>query len=107
MSRKSKEHGFVYLITDETDRVKIGVSKNAERRLIQFRTSNPSVKLFGKIPCRCYDLESFLHKELAQYNVGGEWFSPSDEVILKVFNLVYAHGQEYEAFYIITGNTLM
>ena len=36
MSRKSKEHGFVYLITDETDRVKSGFPKTRSVDLSSF-----------------------------------------------------------------------
>ncbi len=100
-----EKDGFVYLMTDNQDRVKIGTSINIMTRYRALKISNPDLKIFGKIPTRKYiSLETFLHQQLAKHNVGGEWFSPADEVITKVFNIILLNGQRFGAFYVVTGN---
>lgn len=64
----------VYLIRDESDRVKIGVATDPKARLAQLQTGNPE-KL--ELLATCHGGEPFerkLHTRYAASRVQGEWF---------------------------------
>ncbi|WP_395393097.1 GIY-YIG nuclease family protein [Novosphingobium sp. BL-8A] len=72
--------GNIYLLgTGEPLAVKIGFTKQDPRaRLKQLQTGNPArLKLLGWYPGTLKD-ERELHKRLAAYNIGGEWFRLDD-----------------------------
>lgn len=69
------------------DKVKIGVSISPEDRLQQIKTSNPDAVLLGYIPT-VNGIESQIHSELAEWNVGGEWFAWRGEVREKIEALI-------------------
>ena len=98
-----EQDGFVYLMKDNRNRVKIGVATDVKKRFDNLKISNPDLEIYGKIPTKKYkSLETFIHKTLKEKNVGGEWFSPEDEIILSVFQIILNHGHKFEAYYIIT-----
>jgi len=106
MRKNDTKNGFVYIFTDGHDRVKIGVTADVVGRYNNLKIANPSINLFGKIPSKCYALEKFLHNSLKDHNIGGEWFAPESDVILKIFNLISESGHLYDALYVVTGNAL-
>jgi hypothetical protein len=67
--------GDVYFIEAVgADRVKIGVSRNVEQRFSQLAASFPGpLKLLGKVTGG-RAREGSLHRRLANFHIGGEWF---------------------------------
>ena len=75
---------FVYFIKNtETNRFKIGRTKNVEERLCQLQTGNDCpLVLYKIIPSEnSAELETSLHNKFADYHIRGEWFSISEEQI--------------------------
>jgi len=70
--------GYLYFLTDG-DYVKIGVSKNVNKRISELNTSSAKeIKLIAKycLP-NPYSVEAILHQLLKRYRVNGEWFDIS------------------------------
>ena len=75
---------FVYFIKNtETNRFKIGRTKNVEERLCQLQTGNDCpLVLYKIIPSEnSAELETSLHNKFADYHIRGEWFSISEEQV--------------------------
>lgn len=70
---------YVYAIQDtETKRVKLGISRDPERRLMQLQTGSSSkLELLAyKRAFNGFGDESEMHSKASEYHVRGEWFSP-------------------------------
>lgn len=82
--RKSGEVA-VYFIQQETDGpIKIGASRNVEARVKTLRTgSHVALNLLG-VTAGGFDLERALHHELSDFQLEGEWFSPTPEVFAAI-----------------------
>lgn len=67
---------FVYFIRLKgTGFLKIGKSKNPQRRLESLRTANPlECELVGSIPERGLNTELNFHSRFVDYHFRGEWF---------------------------------
>jgi len=70
---------FLYVIGNNTNRQKIGFSKDVSKRLKQLQTGNPD-ELFVhyKIECstdKTRQLEKKIHLELSYKRLSGEWFN--------------------------------
>lgn len=61
---------FTYVMSFDNDRIKIGESTDPERRLRDFRTSNPDIKLIGILDVP----ETVAHEDLKNFRTTGEWF---------------------------------
>jgi len=76
------EHEYVYLILHEHGYVKIGKAKDPYSRFNSIKTGSPyNLRLWKVARCFKYTtyldhghLEDYLHSELEEYNVRGEWF---------------------------------
>lgn len=77
--------GFVYFIqADYQGPIKIGWSQDVQRRLKQLQTARlETLRILGTKPGVLGD-ESRLHRDLAAYRLGGEWFLPSPLVMSHV-----------------------
>ena len=74
--------GFVYIILDaNTKWIKIGRTKNIERRIKNLRNANLCLSLyqFKKVK-NYYEAETYLHQKFSNKNIEGEWFSISPEL---------------------------
>jgi len=75
--------------------IKIGVSKNIEKRLVALQTGSPFklivVRLIDKIP---FLLEKELHDQLSGYRLHGEWFK--EDVLAFIDNRIDAILQKFE-----------
>lgn len=84
---------FIRRKGDQTGPIKIGFAKSLDRRLKEFATATPEgFDVIAAIDCG-RGVERQLHKDLADYCVGGEWFAPSIDVMVaieKVKNGSYA-----------------
>lgn len=72
--------------------VKIGIAQEPKKRLSQLQTGHPSkLSLFWKkkfVSRRdAFSAEKFVHGELSNKRVGGEWFSVSDREALEIAEL--------------------
>lgn len=73
---------FVYFIgnTQLRDRVKIGVAKDPETRLLRLQTGSPvSLQLLAVMPGDA-DTEAALHRRFAGRRMKGEWFRRNEEI---------------------------
>lgn len=83
---------MVYIISDGT-RVKIGWSRDPQKRLKQLQTGNPSILKLIKV----YDVlrvkERYLHKNLMLYKTrhNGEWFDISAALIVDILDSLLEH----------------
>lgn len=68
---------FVYLIEDETGRVKIGFAKNLTQRLKQHKTSNPEKLIIIAYYSTYYysQIETALKRKYSYLKCEGEWFT--------------------------------
>lgn len=71
---------FVYFVERADGCIKIGVTRNMERRLNELRTgSNKELKVVAKFPfsskLQAYEMEKQLHKRFAKFRQEGEWFN--------------------------------
>ena len=71
---------LVYFIQESTGLVKIGLTKNIEKRLKTYETHNPhTLKLLKIIRCanlkEAQRLERSLHKKFSEFKINGEWFA--------------------------------
>lgn len=78
--------GYIYVIGNDTNRQKIGISRDVEKRLKTLQTGNPDkLKIHYKIECpyeKTRKLEKKIHTELNYKKLKGEWFNMTpDEAI--------------------------
>ncbi|MCL2310868.1 MAG: GIY-YIG nuclease family protein [Firmicutes bacterium] len=75
-AQKKKQRGEVYFIYDpDNKRIKIGRSINSKRRLKQFQTANPNLKLLKIIKTNDMNsLEKHYHEKFKEYRREREWF---------------------------------
>lgn len=78
----------LYIIENQNNDVKIGVSKDPHKRIRQLENQS-GYKIINKTITEPFDrflsVESFLHKEYSIYRKQGEWFSINySEAILKL-----------------------
>ena len=77
---------YVYFISSGKGKkapIKIGVSKNIDKRIDELQTGNPNkLHLLSAIECtsikRAYNLEGYLHHKLRRFRLVGEWFRRED-----------------------------
>lgn len=83
--RRAETSASVYFIQQGTDGpVKIGATRNIEKRIKTLQTgSHIPLTVLGVVPGG-FELESDLHQELMDYQLEGEWFSPTPEVMAVV-----------------------
>lgn len=86
------EEGFVYIMRDKPNRVKVGCSNDPMRRQRQLQTGNVDVELFHWFPpsepfLKKYEAEKMAHRALqatpgllciVRFGRFTEWFEPSD-----------------------------
>lgn len=86
---KASDTGFVYCIRDGYKRaVKIGFSKNPNRRLNQLQTASATLlELCGQISTT-QSYERHLQRLFADRSIFGEWFDDKDESISSMFKMM-------------------
>lgn len=66
--------GYVYFI-ENNGLVKIGCTKDIDRRLREFKTTMPFMRVLSvERVCNMYRIEKYYHKLFAHKRVAGEWF---------------------------------
>lgn len=75
---------YLYVIGNDTNRQKIGISKDVDKRLKNLQTGNPDkLTIHYKIECptikHTLKLEKKIHSELSYKRLSGEWFNMTVE----------------------------
>jgi len=95
--RKSSFEVFTYLMEDTRNgMIKIGKSKNPERREKTLQSEAPSVEMRIAVPTES-DFESELHGEFDHLRRRGEWFEMSSSEIKAVIERLLSHGDSDRA----------
>ena len=70
-------NGFIYVMTDSSKSVKVGISKTPDLRLKQLKTGNSTISMVftSKEVGNSKTIESAVHAALSNHSIGGEWFS--------------------------------
>lgn len=87
---------YVYIISNNQDAIKVGVSKHPEKRLHQLATGNPNkltlvfTEEFNCTRNHLLKIEKLIHKELNRLATEhvGEWFKISEENLEQVKNTI-------------------
>lgn len=75
------DNELYFILEAQSNSIKIGVSKDVEKRLSQLQTSNAfPLLLIGRMQNRI-DLEKNLHEKFKKYRLKGEWFSTNVSLI--------------------------
>jgi hypothetical protein len=83
---------FTYLMEDTRNGlIKIGKSKNPERREKTLQSEVPSVELRIAVPTES-DFESELHREFDHFRRRGEWFALTSAEVKTLIERLLAHG---------------
>lgn len=94
----------MYIISNNQDAIKVGISKQPKKRLKQLQTSNPnrlSLVFTEEFECSCNRLlkiEKMVHKELCSISKErvGEWFKVNNEDIERIKNVIIWNRIRYE-----------
>ena len=78
-----EKDGFVYIMYDDTNlNIKIGKTKNVEKRLGSLRCANPNLKLYGYMKCKNHSkVENLLHKHFKTKRISGEFFLVNPKIV--------------------------
>lgn len=81
-----KKNGYVYIIYDKScGLVKIGRTKDINKRVVSLSCGNVSLSLYGYLACEnCYRAENYLHKYFELYKYKREWFKISPKKVFEV-----------------------
>lgn len=83
----SMDNGFVYIATDITGLYKIGMTNDIVSRFSSMKTSNTTLKLIDYFYSEKHkELEMYLHNQLKEFNIQGEWFNVEYDTIIKLIN---------------------
>lgn len=88
---------YVYFIQSGRSKkppVKVGVAMNIKRRLNALQTANPEkLTIIASIKCEnraeAYNIESYLHNELKNRSIRGEWFATCMRRVDKIMKKWY------------------
>ncbi len=101
MKEDGEPESFVYFIqAGRKGPIKIGVAKDPSARFFDIQAACPlKLKIIGVMPGkRC--LEADLHRRFRPQRLRGEWFHPSDELILFARQHPYVHKGRMKTIYI-------
>lgn len=88
--QKEKEPFMLYAITDGAT-VKLGYSREVDKRLKELQTANPNVltclwqRFAGEWQQQARNNEAWMHKHCKEHHIRGEWFSLSVMECLESF----------------------
>lgn len=89
---------YIYVIESDNGSVKIGFSKNPEKRVKSLQTGHDTkLKVVYKheVPCdRARMVESYIHRENNYRRMKGEWFNMSvDDAIAEIKIVMMKYGE--------------
>jgi len=84
---------YLYILKDDRDNYKIGISRNPFLREGEIKTHNPTAKLLfyrgyigGNVSQKTRDDEKILHNKFQNKRLWGEWFKLNKRDITKIWN---------------------
>jgi hypothetical protein len=83
---KHARGGMVYFIKRSDGKIKIGTSKDANKRLLQLQDAAGGELLLVKTIDGNTSMKSYLQRKFAISKHYGDWFNPSDELIALIEN---------------------
>lgn len=101
---KYPEYAYVYIISDNNGYIKIGISKDPEKRLKQLQTGYPTkLKILFTEEFYCkrnhlLKIESLIHKKVKDIatRVNGEWFEISQDKLQEIKDTIIICRIQYE-----------
>ena len=96
---------YVYIIANDKDYIKVGISKDPNKRVKQLQTGNPNkLKLLFTEEFECkrdhlLKIEKLIHKSLSPYKEDcmGEWFKIDMSKLQEIKNIIVIHRIQYDA----------
>lgn len=93
---KPKELAYVYIISDNNDHIKVGISKDPEKRLKQLQTGQPNelrILFTEEFYCKrshLLKIENLIHKQIRTLipNISGEWFTILPDNLNEIQNII-------------------
>ena len=94
---------YIYVMVNEIDKIKIGITKNIHQRYSTLCGSNSQGVAITSVYCSpatyLYSLEKIMHQKYAKYRITGtEWFYGDDltyEEVVKELEGIF-HSESYE-----------
>lgn len=95
---------YMYIIADQENHIKVGISKDPNKRLLQLQTGHPTklqLLYTEKFECKrshLLKIEALVHKKISSKyrHATGEWFEATPEQIEDIKNIIIIHRIEYE-----------
>lgn len=82
----------IYVVENEHNEVRIGISQHASRRIKSLSKQGgfKAVNVYITKACsNSYEIKHLIHKELESYRIDGEWFRISFEDTVKLVNEIF------------------
>lgn len=92
---QKESNGYLYVIRNEENIWKIGISEDVTSRISNLQTASPSkLTLLAtyKSYTPVYNLEQKVHKKLRKHNIRGEWFDGNKITLNDIEVLIGAKG---------------
>ena len=80
--------GYLYIIQKKNKLVKIGISKNPEKRISAIETHNGEVsvnKFVSEKLLNYMEIEKLMHNNFKDFRVRGEWFNVDFNIVVETF----------------------
>ena len=78
---------FLYVIREAEGAVKFGIAVNPRERLATLQQGNPRPLALVLVIPASIAFERFVHTEIAEYRLAGEWFRPEGRVLTLIQEL--------------------
>ena len=96
---------YIYIISDNQNRIKVGISKNPEKRLKQLQTGHPnklSLIFTEEFECErahLLKIEALIHKELRNRtrHMKGEWFYIDENQLQDIKDIITWNRIRYDS----------
>jgi len=84
------KEGLYIIYIANTNKYKIGITKDFEKRLLNLQTGNPNIiEVFNFYTCQnCKKIESLLHKKYKDKSIGGEWFEFTEKELDEIHKII-------------------
>lgn len=98
------EYAYIYIISDNNGYMKIGISKDPEKRIKQLQTGHPTkleILFTEEFYCKrshLLKIEALIHKKIRTIapSVKGEWFKIPNENLEKVKDIIIFYRIHFE-----------
>lgn len=94
-TQPKESRGYLYVIKNEENNWKVGISEDVTKRISNLQTASPSkltLVATYKSYTPVYNLEQKVHKKLRKHNIRGEWFDGNKITLNDIEVLIGAKG---------------